>query len=288
MRPRTAALLLAAAAVSTAWAQDETRTQVEQRVRLTARLIADSPTAQRILTSGDRDAIGHFDEGRLHQSVAEDRLAQGDLAGARRAVEVALRHIGMARRMVPDARARQAAARQRYEQLYPSVSRLLDAWRQRAGSAGAADPDLMIADNQTAKAREAQQAGHYEDANQLLAAAEQHVLTGMSRLLADRTLDYTVRPANPAEEFQQELARHGSLSDLVPLALAELKPGPDAVALIARYRATSQNLLAQAVQQFESANTEQALAHLREAILHLQRALGAAGVLSPAPTGGPS
>ena len=287
MRFHAAALLVTAAAANAAWAQDDTqRAQVEQRVRLTARLIADSPTAQRIVKSGDRVAIGHFDEGRLHQSLAEERLASGDFAGARRSVETALMHIGMARRMVPDARARQAAARQRYEQLYPSVSRLLEAWRQRAGPAAASDSDLLQADFQTEAARLARQEGRFEDANQLLAAAERHVLTGMTALLSARTLDYTVRPANPAEEFQLELARHASLDALVPLALGELKPGPDAVALIARYRAASQTLLAQAVQQLESANTTQALAHLRDAILQLQRALGAAGVAIPAPSGG--
>ena len=286
-RHHAATLLLAAAATAgAAWAQDDAlRVQVEQRVRLTARLIADSPTAQRILASGDREAIGHFTEGRVHQSLAEERLARGDLAGARRAVESALHHIAMARRMVPDARARQAAARQRYEELYPSVERLLQAWRARAGTAS--DPEMMQADHQTAAARLAQQEGRFEDANQLLAAAERHVLAGMSDLLSARTLDYTVRPANPAEEFQLELARHRSLDDLVPLALNELKPGLDAVALIARYRATSQTLLAQAMQQFESANTTRALAHLRDAILHLQRALSAAGVRTPEPSASP-
>lgn len=283
MRLRATALLLAAA-VGAAWAQDDSlRAQVEQRVRLTARLIADSPTAQRIRNSGDSVAISHFDEGRLHQSLAEEHLARGDFAGARRAVEEALMHIGMARRMVPDARARQAAARQRYEQLYPSVERLLEAWRQRAPNTG--DPDLIQAESQTAAARLARQDGRYDDANQLLAAAERHILTGMTGLLSARTLDYTARPANLAEEFQFELARHGSLDALVPLALSELKPGPDAAALIARYRATSQSLLAQAAQQYESANTAQALAHLRDAILQLQRALSAAGVAIPAPSG---
>jgi hypothetical protein len=285
MSLRGAALCLSAVAVAAAaWGQDNSeRAQVEQRVRLTARLIADSPTAQRILASGDRAAIGHFDEGRVHQSLAEERLAQGDLPGARRAVEEALHHVGMARRMVPDARARQAAARQRYEQLYPSVERLLEAWRRRAGTA--ADPELILADNRIAAARVAQQEGRFEDANQLLGAAEKNILAGMGSLLGTRTLDYTERPANAAEEFQLELVRHGSLDALLPLALSELKPGPEAAALIARYRAASQTLLAQAAQQYESANTALALAHVRDAILQLQRALGAAGVTIPAPSG---
>lgn len=286
MRTRAAALLVAAAA-SAAWAQDDSqRAQVEQRVRLTARLIADSPTAQRIRNSGDSVAISHFDEGRLHQSLAEERLARGDFAGARRAVEEALMHIGMARRLVPDARARQNAARQRYEQLYPSVARLLEAWRQRAPSA--ADPDLMQAENQTAAAQQAQQDGRYEDANQLLTAAEQRVLSGLKRLLHASTLDYTERAATPADALRVEMARHQSLAELVPIALADLKPPPAAVALIERYQETSRGLRAQATQSAQLGDVAQALEHIRSATLYLERALVAAGVVAPPPTGAPS
>lgn len=291
LTPRHWACALALSAATAVWSQGDTlRSQVEQRVRLTARLIADSPTAQRILASGDRDAINHFDEGRVHQSLAEDRLARDDLAGAKRAVEVALLHISMARRAVPDARARQAAAQQRYEQFYPSVVRLLDAWRARAGAAGAAgaaDPELLLADNQVAAARLAQQEGRYEDANQTLAAAERRVLTGINRLLHAATLDYTERAATPAEELAIELSRHQSLTDLVPIALADLRPAPDAVALIERYQDTSRALRTRAEQSAQRGDTGQALAHIRSAVLYVQRALAAAGVSTPTPTGSP-
>lgn len=286
MKTRAAALLMAAAAAGPAWAQDDSqRAQVEQRVQLTARLIGDSPTAQRILGSGDQQAIGHFDEGRLHQSLAEERLARGDLAGARKAVEEALKHIGMARRMVPDARARQTAARQRYEQLQPSVSRLLDAWRNRAGTAS--DPAMMQADDQMAAARTAQQEGRYEEANQRLADAERQMLAGIKRVLNAGTLDYTERASTPAEELKIELARHQGLADLVPIALADLKPPADAVALIERYQEASRGLRAQATQSAQRGDTTEALAHIRSALLYLERALAAAGVLSPPPAGAP-
>ena len=281
MRLRAAALLLLGA-MGTAWAQDDSqRLQVEQRVRLTARLIADSPTAQRILSSGDREAIGHFDESRVHQSLAEDRLARGDLAGARKAVDDALRHVGMARRMVPDASARQNAARARYEQLAPSVERLLEAWRGRGVSAS--DPGLMQADAQVAAARQAQQDGRYDDANQRLAAAERHVLDGVNTLLHAATLDYTARAGTPAEALALELAQHQSLADLIPIALTDLRPAATAVALIERYQDASRGLRAQALQSRQHGDTAQALAHIRSATLYLQRALAAAGVITPAP-----
>ena len=104
-------------------ATDAERSAVEQRIRLTHKLIADSATAQRITASGHVQANAHFDEGRLHQSHAEDLLRQGDVDGARKAVDEALRHVSMARRLVPDAPSRQAQARQRYEQVSANLDR---------------------------------------------------------------------------------------------------------------------------------------------------------------------
>jgi len=287
MRWPTAALLLAAVGTSgVVCAQDDAlRVQVEQRVRLTARLIADSPSAQRILTSGNRVAIGHFDESRVHQSLAEDLLARGDLAGARRAVESALQHIGLARRMVPDARVRQADSSQRYETKLGLLTRLLEAWREHVAAGRSDSSELLAAVGLVDGARRIGQAGRHDEANAILENAESQVLAGMNRLLNARTLDYTARPANPVQEFQLELARQNALSELVPLALRELHPAPDAVALIERYQASSQTQLARAVQQFEGGDSAQALASLRDAILHLQRALAAAGVTTPQPIG---
>ncbi len=283
--PLLAGALLLSASVAAQARDDLSLAQIEQRIRLTARLIADSPTAQRIGASGQRDAVAHFDEGRVHQALAEDLLARGDLPGARRAVDEALRHISMARRLVPDARTLQAAARQRYEQLQASVSRLIDAWRARAGTSSAESGELLQATSLLDAARYLEQDSRFEEANQTLAAAERQVLAGMTRLLNATTLDYTERAATPAEELKLELVRHKSLTELLPLALSELRPAPDAVALIERYQDMSQSLRAQAVQTAQRGDAAQALVHIRSAILYLQRALAAAGVTTPPPIG---
>lgn len=285
MRRRLAALMLLGGA---ALAQDDAaRVQLEQRIKLNARLLSDSPTAQRIATSGNVQAQAHMEEGRVHQALAEDLLAKGDLAGARRAVDEALKHVSMARRMAPDQQGRQAAARQRYEQKQAELDRLMDAWQRHAGRTEATDGDLFAATGLIVTARQFAQESRFDDAGHTLAAAEGHVLVGMNRLLRAKTLDYTVRPGTPAEEFQLELQRHRGLADLVPLALAELKPKADAVALIERYGKTSQALRQEANARFAAGDVPQALADLRNAILYLQRALSAAGVSAPDATGSP-
>jgi hypothetical protein len=282
----TAAALLLGAVPGHAADDTAARAQVEQKIRLVSTLISDSPAAQRIGSSGSPQAVGHLDEGRLHHARAVDLLARGDLAGARGAADEALKHLGVARRMVPDASARQAAARQRHEQLMGSVERLIDAWRVRAGAQAPDDGnDLTSAIGLVGVARQQAQEGRYEDANQALMQAERHVLSGMNRTLHAATLDYTQRSASPAEEFQHELARHRDFAELLPLAVRDLKPRPDALALIERYGETSGSLQAQALQRFQAGDTTQALNHIRSATQYLQRALLAAGVVSPLPTG---
>ena len=276
--------LLVAAGIASA-AEGAPLSQIDQRIRLTAQLIGDSPAAQRILASGNQQAVSNLEAGRMHLAQAQDQLAKGDLTGALRLVDEALRHVAIARRLVPDAASRQAVARQRFEGQIRHLESMFGAWRARLGLVDAEDRDLVEADGLMHTALNLAQEGRHDQAEQVLQAAERRVLSGMNRLLNERTLDYTARPTTPAEAFKLELARHRELADLVPVALRDLKPAPDAVALIGRYQETSQTLRGQAIQRFEGGHMEDALAHLRNALLYLQRALNAAGVTTPEPTG---
>lgn len=279
-------LALAALAWVAAPAQaDEHRTQVEQRVALTARLLADSSTTQRITGGGNREAVMHLESGRMHHALAADALRRGDVPTARREVEEALRQLAQARRLAPDTQARQAGLRQRYELMLANLERLLESWREHAGPATTDDGDRLAAMGLMDTARYFSGAGRAEDAMHTLASAESHVLAGMNRALTAREIDYTQRAGNPAEEFQLELRRHQALSDLVPLAVREMKPGPEAVALIGRYGDSSRGLVAQAKELFGAGRAADALATLRQATLSVQRALGAAGVSMPAAVG---
>jgi len=274
-------LLLALAAA----AADDTRAQLEQRVRLAERLIADAPTSQRIVNSGNAQAINQLDEGRLHHALATDALQRGDLAAARREVDEALRNVSQARRLVPDAAARLAAAGRRQEQLQATLARLIDAWRAQTGAAVAQDVDLYAAESLITTARGLSEAGRHVDAMSALELAERHVLAGMNRALRTRELDYTQRAATPEQEFRLELQRHQGLTELVPLAVSELRPRADALALIERYGESSRALHAQALRQFQDGDAAGALVPLRQAMLFLQRALQAAGVALPEVTG---
>jgi tetratricopeptide (TPR) repeat protein len=269
-----------------ALADEGARQQIEQRLRLTAGMLADSATAQRIVASGHARAAGHLDEGKVHHALAVDLAARGDLAGARRAADEALRHLAAARRLVPDAPARQAAARQRVEQLQVSLDRLIEAWRARAGPAPDDDGDLVAATALMATARGFARDGRHDEASHTLELAQGHVLAGMKRVLHAVTLDYTLRASTPGEEFEHDLGRLAGLLSLVPLALRELGPRADAAALVERYVETSHKLRQQAMDRRSGGDLAQAMADLRNALLYVQRALTTAGLVMPQATGG--
>jgi hypothetical protein len=275
------ALLLAVAFASAA---DDPRTQAELRVRLAARLIADSPASQRIQASGNPVAISHLDEGRLHLSAAEDALKAGDHAKARKSADESLQHLGMARRLVPDQPSRQQALRARHEQHLASVERLVEAWRVRAGSRS--DNALLDATGLVGQAKRFGDEQRYDDSLRTLATVEQQLVAGFARVFPSRELDYTARGTDPAEAFGDEMASYSALSELVPLAVRELAPRADARSLIERYMQSARALHAQAQQRFEAGERAAALATLRNATLYVQRALAAAGVVTPSASGG--
>jgi hypothetical protein len=271
---------------------DALRRQVEQRLQLVARMIGDTASVQRIQSSGNTQAQTNYEEARVHHSAALDFMAHNDLSQARRSADEALRHIGTARRLAPDAPTRQAAARQRHDQLLASLDRLVAAWRRRADAAGTAPP-AKDSERLTATLGLMASAAHlaadkrYDEASNLLMQAERHVLEGMNGLLQSTTLDYSNRPSTPVEELDQELARHRGLADLVPLAISDLKPRVEALALIERYNETSTTLRTQALQQQQAGDLTQALVHIRNATMYVQRALQAAGLVVPQAIGEP-
>lgn len=262
-------------------ADESPRAALEQRVQLASRLLADGAAHARIAGSGNRQAQSHLDQGRLHHSMAEEALKRGELAAARREIDEALQHLGRARRLAPDAPARQAIARQRFDQQLASFERLIEAWRARMAPGGAGGDELTAAVAGVGHARTLAADGRYDDALRTLEQAQQPLLAGLNRLLHAQTIDYTARGETPAQIYALELARHRALAELIPLALREMSPRPEAVSLIERYRQMGDSLRAQAQQRLDAGDPNQALASLQSATLYLQRALSAAGVNTP-------
>lgn len=266
---------------------EEPRAQLEQRLKLVARLFSDPASTQRIHASGQPQAVHHLDEARVHHALADAALRAGEWAAARREIDEALRHIGQARRMAPDTAAQQTAARQRHLVKLAALEKLLDAWSAQLTPEQALDGDLQAALGLMETARWFAGEGRHIEGLHTVDAAERHALDAMKRWMQGREVDYTQRAGNSAEAFEIELRQHASLADLLPLALAELRPRDEAAQRATREGEASRGLRAQALLKAREGDVAAARGLLLQAQQAAQRALEAAGLSLPAPSGSP-
>jgi hypothetical protein len=262
---------------------DVQRTMVAAKIELAERLVNDSPAATRIAASQNEKAKALFAEGVGKFRDAQMAIARNDLAAADQAAGQALWAIGQARQLVPDDMRRVIQERVRYSALLLSTEGLLASYqRHRAQLApNAPDTDAVKAIERMDGAKLLANSERIADANRMLAEAEASLLVAINRLLGSATLDYAPRFDTPAQELAFELDRYRGFTDLVPLALRELNPRPEARALVDRYVEHGRTLRAAAESLAAQQNYPAALAAAREAIAQAQRALTSAGLVVP-------
>jgi hypothetical protein len=258
------------------------RRSVEQKLVFVRQLLTDSPATRRIAASGNAAAVQQVEEGRAHLERATAAFEAGDLAVAETAANAAIWSLGRARQMVPDDTHRVIAERVRYQQLLLSTERMVPTFRSHLARAGVSDaPDLSAALALVEEARTLAASERLADANRALLQAERHLLVGLNRTIADRTLVYTAHFESPDKEFDYELERFKSYVELVPIALAEFKPGAPTQAQVQQLLDQGQDMHAQATAQAGSRRYDAALATLRAGTQLIQRALSAAGLVIP-------
>lgn len=289
MNRRTPLVLLlgAVAALPQALADEtERRSLVEQKTALVQRLLSDSPVVERVRAGGNDEARHHLANGMANYLRALALAREGKLEASEAAINDAMVLIGRARQLAPDPALRLAEQRVRHAQLLESTLGLLASARRHSerGDAPGANPaeargDVARAAELVASARRLAGLGRLEEANRMLASAEQAVLSALARALGSATLDYTPRFESPADEYRYETERFGSFRQLVPRALEELKPVEAAAQLAERYLEQGVQLRDEAERQAGRADTGAALKTIREATGWLQRALTAAGLV---------
>jgi hypothetical protein len=195
-------------------------------------------------------------------------------------------NIGRARQLVPDPAARQVEEKVRYARLQEGVESLRASYARHVSrlkgqpSAAGAERELKRIDAMVEEARTHINAEKVSDAVRSLEQAEKALLQGMNQVLGT-TVEYAEKFDSPAEEFAYELERNRSFVDLVPVAVAELRPGEDARRLIDRYVEQNRVMREQAQQQAQGKDYPAALKAIRTGTTHLQRALLAAGLVMP-------
>jgi hypothetical protein len=257
---------------------------VRQKEALVRSLVQESPVAARVNSSGNAEAkrlLGLAQDG-YHQAVIH--IQTGDVAQAEKYLNEAMWSMGKARQLVPDQASRQIEDKVRFQRLKESVDSLRGSYTRHAArgkTAGARDPELARADALMEEAETAENADKFGDAVKLMQQAESILLQAMNKVLGSATLEYAQKFETPAEEFAYELERNRSFADLVPVAVGELKPNPDAARLVERYVDQNKALREQAQREAGNKDYAAALKTIRSGTGYLQRALLTAGLVVP-------
>lgn len=260
------------------------RQLVKQKQELLNQLLGDSLAAARINASGNAQAQQFMSGARERYIKAVAVLQSADLGAANELFNEAIWMIGMARRLVPDSLERANEYRARYSQLLSSIESLRRSYRVHLSHLKRGeneDPGWRKVSGLVEEARTHAAAERLLEANRALLQAEYNLLAAFGTVFGTTTLDYTPHFSDAKEEFQFEFERNRSYGDLVPMAIAELKPSAQAIGLIARYVESNRVFRDRAQHLAASKNYPEALKNIREATAELQRALLAAGLVVP-------
>jgi hypothetical protein len=258
---------------------------IEQKFTMVDKTLNHSPVAARVLTSQNEQARRHFTSARELLAHARTLSGDGHLRGADALLNEAIWEISRAQQLVPDPGSQQAGERVRFGQLEDSVAALrrtalialpLPSARQGESAERVGARANVLIEQAVALAR----ADRYIDANKLLDQALLLLLKDATARLAGQTIVYDRRFADRREEFNFELERHRSYERLVPLAVLEFRPAPEARVLVERHVAQARELREQA----EAGVGRDAMAAIKDVTdgtESLRRALQAAGLVVP-------
>lgn len=256
---------------------------IEQKISMLEKLLGQSSVAVRVLASGSEQAQRHLGAARELAVRARSLSAAGELPRADALLNEAIWEIGRAQQLVPDAGLRQAGDRARYLQLEDSVAALRRTSEIGPPATPAGEPVggvVAQADVHVQRAVSLAAAERYSEANQQLDLALMLLMKDASSRLAGQTLVYGPRFANRREEYDHELERHRSFERLVPLALAELRPAPEAVAAVQRHVARARELRERG-EAMAGRDLAAAIGHVVDGTYALRSALQASGLVVP-------
>lgn len=253
-------------------------------------LIEDAPAAERIQASQNAEALRLFALAKDSYSSALAALKNGNFASAEKQFNEAMSAMGKARRLVPDAAALVAKQRAEYAQKLESVESLKKSYLAYLKSAGrkpgATDKETEESASlgifrlmEAAKKHAAE--GQPGDALRALEKAEQVMRSALSRVLGSAVLEYTMKFETPAEEYAFELERNRSYLELIPVAIAELKPSDEAKQKIEGLVERNRVAIEQAHEYAGQKDYRRALASVNTGTGYLQLALTAAGLVVP-------
>ncbi len=261
-----------------------------QKQALARSLIEDVSVAGRIQASQDAEALYLFALAKDNYSSALAALKERNFASAEKQLNDAMAAMGKARRQVPDTAALAIKQRGEYEEKLKSVESLKKSYLGYLKSAGQksgakdreTEESASLGINRLMEAAKKHATENQPgDALRTLEKAEQVMRSAMNRVLGSVVLDYAPKFETPAEEYAYELERNRSYLELIPVAIAQLKPTDEARQNVESLVERNRVAINQSREYAGQKDYRQALASVHTGTGYLQLALTAAGLVVP-------
>lgn len=200
-----------------------TAQQVQQKLSYAEMLVKSSDSAKRIQASNNTEAKNL--QKQAQDQVAKAKAAGADLAAATVAVDEAFRLNGLAVKLVP-AGTVTVDYKSDYEHIHKEMKGYEQSYnknRQNKNTKVAAKLDESKYKSLVSQAEQAAAGGDYAAAIKPLKEASNLITAAISVMLDDATVVYELKFDTPKDEYEYELERYKSYTELVPIAKQELK-----------------------------------------------------------------
>jgi hypothetical protein len=254
-------------------------------------LIEDESVAKRIQESQNVEAQRLLTTARDSYANALAAIKNKDFTNAESQLNEALSAIGKARRLVPDIQAIVARQRSEYAMAMERIESMdksyvnylkrvkLPASLSNQVSEGQANLNEIA--RLLDQARTRAKAEHWNDALLILEKAEQIIKSAMGQVLGLMTVEDPRVFETPAEEYTYDLERNRILLELIPVAIAELKPSEDTQATIENLLEQNRAAVDLAGEYARLQDYHKALANIHAGIGYLELALTTTGLILP-------
>jgi hypothetical protein len=256
--------------------------QVKQKISYGQMLIANSPSAKRIVASGNQEARDIHAEALAYLDKASQHLDSGGNEQAMADVDEALRLMNAAARLVPSEEAAgDADYLARYEHLHKEVLGYEKSYQKNLKRLkGDVEHTLdeskfkaLVSDAESLAARD-----EHKEAGDKLQQASSMITGVLGNMLQSQTIEYDKDFATPREEYEYELARNESYVELIPIAIEQRHPNEGQVKLMNNFVAKSESIVGEGKALAAKGDYTMAIQAMQAATDNLRRALMIVGV----------
>ncbi len=253
--------------------------QVKQKINFANMMLSDSSkSAQRIAASGHDEAKGLMQKAQDYLDESRTLLKAGKNSEALDKVDLSLRTMNDATRMVPSTES-VIDQEARYAELLDEVNKYEKTYKTHVK--GAKSADKMDEGRFSALVEEAEKlasSGDYAAANKDLQEAQKIIAGSLNKILHAKTVVYDKNFETPKEEYEYELARHLSYEELIPLGIDQKQPSAGTLRLMDNFVKKSKSIKKEGIELGKKGDYSNGILALQAATDNLIRALRMIGV----------